>query len=313
MATNTSSLKTWSNYELFIKEDDPFSYLTQLPSLDFSENGFSSILDWQNEYYPLEESCFDAIPLMESFPEPINEPLDIVPIQRSSNINCDISCGYVNGIGNWDELGPLLLEAAEKQSQNKEESREEKKVQRLKEDRITGSKMLSRETISHYFYLPITQAAKALNVGLTLLKKRCRELGIRRWPHRKLMSLQTLIKNVQELEKEGGEGSEGKLKHAIEILERERKLIEEVPDLKMEDNTRRLRQACFKANYKKRKLMENTYTCMDISHYCSSTPTPPPPTSSTIAYHDMTTGNHQHIMQIEPVPFVSDSSSSNQQ
>ena len=51
--------------------------------------------------------------------------------------------------------------------------------------------------ISQYFYMPITQAAKELNVGLTLLKKKCRELGIRRWPHRKLMSLQTLIKNVQ--------------------------------------------------------------------------------------------------------------------
>ena len=49
--------------------------------------------------------------------------------------------------------------------------------------------MLSKETISQYFYIPITQAAKELNVGLTLLKKRCRELGIRRWPHRKLMSL----------------------------------------------------------------------------------------------------------------------------
>lgn len=56
---------------------------------------------------------------------------------------------------------------------------------------------LSREMISQYFYMPITQAAKELNVGLTLLKKRCRELGIRRWPHRKLMSIQALINNVQ--------------------------------------------------------------------------------------------------------------------
>ncbi|KAI3785695.1 hypothetical protein L1987_44819 [Smallanthus sonchifolius] len=40
----------------------------------------------------------------------------------------------------------------------------------------TSNMMLSRETISQYFYMPITQAAKELNVGLTLLKKRCREL-----------------------------------------------------------------------------------------------------------------------------------------
>ncbi|XP_039162648.1 protein RKD2-like [Eucalyptus grandis] len=116
----------------------------------------------------------------------------------------------------------------------------------------TRIKMLSREAISEYFYMPITQAAKELNVGLTLLKKRCREVGIRRWPHRKLTSLQTLIKNVQEL---GCGEDERKLQEAIELLERERKLMEEAPDLKLEDKTRRLRQACFKANYKKRKLV----------------------------------------------------------
>lgn len=49
-----------------------------------------------------------------------------------------------------------------------------------------------------------------------------------------------------------------KLREAIELLERERKLMEEVPDLKLEDKTKRLRQACFKANYKKRKLVPRT-------------------------------------------------------
>lgn len=60
-----------------------------------------------------------------------------------------------------------------------------------------SARMLTKETISEYFYMPISQAARELNVGLTHLKKRCRDLGIQRWPHRKLMSLQTLIKNVQ--------------------------------------------------------------------------------------------------------------------
>lgn len=70
---------------------------------------------------------------------------------------------------------------------------------RRSEDRngSSRSELLSREVISEYFYMPITRAAKELNIGLTLLKKRCRELGIRRWPHRKLMSLQTLIENVK--------------------------------------------------------------------------------------------------------------------
>ncbi|KAD4385315.1 hypothetical protein R6Q59_010364 [Mikania micrantha] len=111
--------------------------------------------------------------------------------------------------------------------------------------------VLSREMISRYFYMPITQAAKELNVGLTLLKKRCRELGIRRWPHRKLMSLQTLITNVQELKKSSGNEAE----EVIELLEKEKKKMEEIPDLQLKDDTKRLRQSCFKANYKKRKTL----------------------------------------------------------
>ncbi|KAL2935192.1 Protein RKD1 [Bienertia sinuspersici] len=127
------------------------------------------------------------------------------------------------------------------------------------------SKALSKEIISKYFYMPITRAAKELNVGLTLLKKRCRELGIKRWPHRKLMSLQTLIKNVQELGKKGGDAcNEGKLREAIQILEQEKKLMEEKPDLQLETRTKRLRQACFKANYKKRKLMNNNLNNYDM-------------------------------------------------
>lgn len=61
----------------------------------------------------------------------------------------------------------------------------------------SNAKILTREEISKYFYVSIRQAAKELNAGITLLKKRCRELGIRRWPHRKLMSIKALIKNVK--------------------------------------------------------------------------------------------------------------------
>lgn len=60
-----------------------------------------------------------------------------------------------------------------------------------------STRLLTKEEISKYFYMPISQAAKELNIGLTFLKKRCRELGILRWPHRKLMSIQALIKNVK--------------------------------------------------------------------------------------------------------------------
>lgn len=59
------------------------------------------------------------------------------------------------------------------------------------------SKMLSIETISQYFYMQISQAAKEMNVSVTVLKKRCRELDINRWPYRKLKSIQNLEKSIQ--------------------------------------------------------------------------------------------------------------------
>lgn len=53
----------------------------------------------------------------------------------------------------------------------------------------------------------------------------------------------------------GGNGSDEKIRNAVEILEKEMKMVEEMPDLQLDDTTKRLRQACFKANYKKRRLM----------------------------------------------------------
>ncbi|KAL6511727.1 hypothetical protein OROGR_021324 [Orobanche gracilis] len=129
-----------------------------------------------------------------------------------------------------------------------------------------NSKNLSMKIISRYFYMPIIQAAKELNVGITFLKKRCRELGIRRWPHRKLMSLQSLINN--EMGKVQGERNPD----AIAILEEEKRQIEDFPDKELEEKTKRLRQACIKANYKKRKLMmmdassSTNYYSPNVSH-----------------------------------------------
>ena len=59
---------------------------------------------------------------------------------------------------------------------------------------------ISYSKLSNYFSMPITQAAKELKVGRTVLKKKCREFGIPRWPHRKMKSLESLIHNVQVLQ-----------------------------------------------------------------------------------------------------------------
>ncbi|XP_044484069.1 protein RKD1-like [Mangifera indica] len=243
-----------NNYELIpnVDEQDPFVFLSQLLSLDVG-------MDWENEM-AIQGDLMEAFPLMESLTDPLYTSMDIVSTPAVTQVD-GVSCDYGNGFSPMSALGPSF--DPEKQHELmfcnnggtfSEAKLEKKEIRRGKEVGRTGSpKLLSIESISKYFYMPITKAAKELNVGLTLLKKRCRELGIKRWPHRKLMSLQTLIKNVQELEDE--EGNEGKLKEAVEVLEREKKMMEELPDLQMEEKTKRLRQACFKANYKKRRAM----------------------------------------------------------
>ena len=69
-----------------------------------------------------------------------------------------------------------------------------------------------------------------------------------------MKSLQTLISNVEELGREDWEAGERELQQAIEILERERKEMERAPGAQLDEKTKRLRQACFKANFKRRRM-----------------------------------------------------------
>ncbi|KAK1431607.1 hypothetical protein QVD17_08082 [Tagetes erecta] len=103
---------------------------------------------------------------------------------------------------------------------------------------------LELEEIEKHFEMPITMAARKMNVGLTMLKKRCRELNIKRWPHRKLKSIKSLMQNVKEMG----------LNEEMEMLEEQKRMITKVPEMELTKRTIKLRQACFKATYKKRRL-----------------------------------------------------------
>ncbi|KAH7538244.1 hypothetical protein FEM48_Zijuj03G0178700 [Ziziphus jujuba var. spinosa] len=105
---------------------------------------------------------------------------------------------------------------------------------------------LELNDIQKHFDVPITKAAKELKVGLTVLKKRCRELNIMRWPHRKIKSLKSLINSVKEMG----------LADEIMMLEEHKRLLEVLPDTELTEKTKKLRQACFKANYKKRRSLQ---------------------------------------------------------
>ena len=60
-----------------------------------------------------------------------------------------------------------------------------KPKKKCREEGCYRSKMLSKETIPQYFYMPITQAAKEPNLGPAPLKKRCKEPDFRLAPLKK--------------------------------------------------------------------------------------------------------------------------------
>ncbi|XP_078179613.1 protein RKD1-like [Carex rostrata] len=230
----------WMNYEA-VQEDSELSAI-------FSSGSHFPL--WPHDQLEMWENNFYTDPLMqESFCSNLFYHTQD-PLQGEFSMLLD---GF-----NWDDI---IMEASFSSEEDMKILQHNTKGERVTTNkRAREERVLTLEEVSQYFYMPIIQAAKELNVGLTLLKKKCRELGIARWPHRQMKSMQTLIKNVQELRWKEGSVGDLQVKSAIEILEQEQKLMEMRPSVQMQKQTKRLRQACFKANYKKRKLVAGKET-----------------------------------------------------
>ncbi|XP_041017201.1 protein RKD5 isoform X2 [Juglans microcarpa x Juglans regia] len=111
--------------------------------------------------------------------------------------------------------------------------------------------------LAKYFDLPITEASRNLKVGLTVLKKKCRELGIPRWPHRKIKSLDGLIQDLQEEAKRQQQENEAAAMVVAKrrrMLESEKENIERKPFMELQTETKRFRQDVFKRRHRARAL-----------------------------------------------------------
>ncbi|VYS71662.1 unnamed protein product [Arabidopsis thaliana] len=270
-------LMTWSeanNYESFLQEDI-FSFLDQSLFVDPHSSFIDPFKDFQTQnWFSLQDSIVNHISTTFAADHTFLASLDLEAI--SSTFSLDISSGWWNeNNGNYnnqvepnlDEISrtntmgdPNMEQILHEDVNTMKEKTSQKRIimkRRYREDGVINN--MSREMMKQYFYMPITKAAKELNIGVTLLKKRCRELGIPRWPHRKLTSLNALIANLKDLlGNTKGKAPKSKLRNALELLEMEKKMIEEVPDLEFGDKTKRLRQACFKAKYKRRRLFSSS-------------------------------------------------------
>jgi hypothetical protein len=60
------------------------------------------------------------------------------------------------------------------------------------------AKRLPVHVLENFYHVPLNVAAKELNVSLTMLKKLCRQDGIKRWPHRQVSSLNKSIDKLEQ-------------------------------------------------------------------------------------------------------------------
>ncbi|KAE8715895.1 hypothetical protein F3Y22_tig00110159pilonHSYRG00125 [Hibiscus syriacus] len=116
---------------------------------------------------------------------------------------------------------------------------------------------IALEDLVKHFDLPIVESSRNLNVGLTVMKRKCREFGIPRWPHRKIKSLDGLICDLQE-EVDQRQQEDEAAAYAVAkrrmMLETETESIEKEPCTELKSEMKRFRQDIFKRRHKARAL-----------------------------------------------------------
>ncbi|GLC56498.1 hypothetical protein PLESTB_001113800 [Pleodorina starrii] len=105
------------------------------------------------------------------------------------------------------------------------------------------------EALRGMFDLPVQEVVRALGISATDLKRRCRALGIQRWPQRKLMSLRRLAEAV-ETDKDL---TEEQRKDMLDRVARNRAEILADPDAELEACLKPVRQQHYKRNFVDRR------------------------------------------------------------
>ncbi|KAG7618535.1 Protein RKD5 [Arabidopsis thaliana] len=154
-------------------------------------------------------------------------------------------------------------EHSEFENDKTEQSESDAKTEILKKKKRTPSRHvaeLSLEELSKYFDLTIVEASRNLKVGLTVLKKKCREFGIPRWPHRKIKSLDCLIHDLQreaEKQQEKNEAAAMAVAKKQEKLETEKRNIVKRPFMEIGIETKKFRQENFKKRHRASRAKKN--------------------------------------------------------
>ena len=90
------------------------------------------------------------------------------------------------------------------------------------------SKSLTLDELSANFHLPINDVARKLGLCVTVLKQRCREHGITRWPYRKVKKLDNIIHALEG----PGDGGAADANRRLETVKKTREVLITDPNSK---------------------------------------------------------------------------------
>ncbi|KAG2495229.1 hypothetical protein HYH03_006503 [Edaphochlamys debaryana] len=116
---------------------------------------------------------------------------------------------------------------------------------------------ITKMALRKVYHLPINEAAAALNIGVTVLKKYCRKFRVPRWPYRKLQSMGKLIESFQKYKRAAIANADLEAAERCEVviqsLHRFREEVYDNPDKDIDEGVKKLRQANFKIEYRQRQ------------------------------------------------------------
>ena len=162
---------------------------------DFPEHGKSPSLVLQEEQYVFQFQ--ETAEITDSAPKESHAQSTLQNETFDSN-SSDVSQKSILNEGNTTSF-TFTRETSEDATIDSCDNENSSKFQKRDVRDSNTGRTVSLEDLKGYFHLPIAEASKALGVGMTYMKRRCRELKIYRWPHRKLKSLDNLITNIKSM------------------------------------------------------------------------------------------------------------------
>ncbi|KAF2935364.1 hypothetical protein DAI22_04g226700 [Oryza sativa Japonica Group] len=140
-------------------------------------------------------------PRLMCVPSLYNDLEKVFRFQNVEKIPKLMQCDSEEKLSSWDarDKSSDEVHASESDSDDDLQSGEEEKPTVQKQRRANKKHIASITLvdIAQYFHLPIREASRTLKIGVSILKRKCRQYNIPRWPHRKIKSLDSLIQDLE--------------------------------------------------------------------------------------------------------------------